>query len=196
MRRVLRRGLQGRDQHLLHLLGGDRRRPARTRIIDQPVQPQLAKPRAPLPDRRGSHPHGLSDLAIGHARSALQHDPRAQRQRLGRLPSSLPPRQLLPLGICQLQNGFGTTSSWHSQAYHIYPTNLRRRTLVHYCVIFATSGVVWSATGPRPSKFALSVPAVLPSTRLGVLRTVWVKSNAPLRKLPDPWTRADERSVA
>ena len=53
-----------RDDHILDLLGGDRRRAPRPRIIRQPIQPQLTKPLAPLPDRRRRHPHSCSDILV------------------------------------------------------------------------------------------------------------------------------------
>ncbi len=62
-------------------------------------------------------------------RSALQNDPRAQRQRLGGLTPTLPPHQLIALSVSQLQHLLGPSSSWHTTTYHTYQTNLRRGTL-------------------------------------------------------------------
>ena len=64
VRRVLRHRLQRRDHDVLDLLGGDRRRAPRPRIIREPVQPQLAEPPAPLPDRRRRHPTRHRDIRV------------------------------------------------------------------------------------------------------------------------------------
>ena len=118
MRRVLRRGLQRVHHDPLDLLHGDRPRPTRPGLIAQPVQPQLAKPPAPLPNRRRRHPALPRDLRVRMSLCAPQHDPRTQRQRLRRLPPTLPPNQLLTLGVTQLQHLLGTSSSCHSTGYH------------------------------------------------------------------------------
>src|SRR5512142_825480 len=110
-------------------LHGDRPRPTRPGLIAQPVQPQLAKPPAPLPDRRCRHPALPRDLRVRTPICAPQNDPRTQRQRLRRPPSPLPPNQLLTLGVTQLQHLLGTSSSCHSTGYHTYATTLRHRTL-------------------------------------------------------------------
>ncbi len=48
MRRPTRRGLQGRNHHLLHLRIGNPPWRARARFVDQPLQPVAQKARAPL----------------------------------------------------------------------------------------------------------------------------------------------------
>ena len=97
--------LQGRGDDFLDLVQQDRRRPARARLVGQPVQALPGEPSPPpghhvLADPQLSR-DGLVVLAVG----AGQHDLRPQRQRLGCLRPPRPPGQLLLLGVRQHQAG-------------------------------------------------------------------------------------------
>ena len=61
---VRRHRLQRLDDHLLDLLVAHRPRPARPRLVDQPVQPALGEPRPPLRHRRTAHPDPQRDLRV------------------------------------------------------------------------------------------------------------------------------------
>ena len=119
VRRIRRRGLQRGHHHVLDLLGADRRRAPRSRIIAQPIQPQLDEPGPPLTHRRLSHALTHRNILVAQPRRAAQHDPRAQRQRLRRRPPPSPPLQLDPLLLRQLQHGLRATSSRHTPVYDI-----------------------------------------------------------------------------
>ena len=95
VRRVFGRALQRADDHLLDLLVGDRARAPRPRFVEQPIEPMLGEPIAPLGDHRTARGEPLGDLAVRQAIGGQQHDPRALRERLrGRAP----PRPRLKLG--------------------------------------------------------------------------------------------------
>ena len=119
MRRILRRGLQRRDYHVLDLLDGHRRRPARPRIIGQPVQACLKEPRPPLADRVRRTPHPLCDGLVVQAFPARQHDPTPQCQRLRRLPPPRPPGKLFPLLIGELKQCLRASRAWHTPFYNL-----------------------------------------------------------------------------
>ena len=80
MRGVLRGLLQRRHDHVLDPVQQDRRRPARPRLVGQPVQPQLREPPAPLGHGARRHPQVRGDLLVRGALRAGQHDPGPQRQ--------------------------------------------------------------------------------------------------------------------
>jgi hypothetical protein len=103
VRGVLGGLLQGRHDHVLDLVQQDRRRPARPRLIYQPVQPPLGEPAPPPRHCRLGHPQLPGDLLIAPASGAGQDDLRPQRQCLGGLRPPRPPGQLVPLGISQHQ---------------------------------------------------------------------------------------------
>ena len=208
MRRVLRSGLKRRDQHLLDLLGGDRRRPPRPRIIREPIQPQLAEPPAPLAHRRRRHPTLRRHLLVRPALRALQNDPRAQRQRLRGLPPALPPHQLLALGVTQLQRLLGTSSS---------DTNLRRVTLGDLCLCSAymhggpreSAGAVrrqQQSTRVRPLLLAgehgrlpackLSITAIAACSRVAGARTTSLGRSGARRSSPTKRTAIAQERVA
>ena len=98
---VRRHRLQRLDDHLLDLLVAHRPRPARPRLVDQPVQPALGEPRPPLRHRRTAHPDPQRDLRVALTLRARQHDPRALRQPRRRPPPARPPLQLPALAIAQ-----------------------------------------------------------------------------------------------
>ena len=96
---------------------------------DSPSNRSSQNRRRHFPTVARRHPTRRRHLLVRPPLRALQNDPRAQRQRLRGLPPTLPPHQLLTLGVSQLQHLLGTSSSCHATAYHTYATNLRRRTL-------------------------------------------------------------------
>ncbi len=105
MRGVLRGLLQRRHDHVLDPVQQDRRRPARPRLVGQPVQPQLREPPAPLGHGARRHPQVRGDLLVRGALRAGQHDPGPQRQGLRALRPPRPGSQLVPLGIGEHQPG-------------------------------------------------------------------------------------------
>jgi hypothetical protein len=84
-------GLQRRDHHGLDLLVGDRPRPARPRLVEQPLEALGRKPIAPLGDRQTRHTLALGDLRVGQLIGGGEHDPGSQRERLRGL-APAPPR--------------------------------------------------------------------------------------------------------
>src|SRR4029079_3820917 len=55
-----------------------------SRLIAQPVQAMFDKPPAPLADRRLVHLQAGRDILVCRTFGAAEHDPSAQRERLGR----------------------------------------------------------------------------------------------------------------
>jgi hypothetical protein len=106
--------LQGGHYHLLDLVHRDRRRPARPRLVDQPVQTSVDEPGPPLAHGRPGDPKLLGHLRVGQTIRTCQHDPTPQRQRLGTLGPSRPAHQRLTLYIGQRQFRLGATTSSHT----------------------------------------------------------------------------------
>src|SRR5215216_5307099 len=97
MRRVLGRGLQRAHDHLIDLLVGDRPRPPRPRLVEQPIQTLLGEPVAPLGHHRTTDPEPLGDLGVLEPVGGREHDPRALRQRLRSRPTPRPRLKLRAL---------------------------------------------------------------------------------------------------
>jgi hypothetical protein len=91
-----RRLFQGLGDNPLDLLVTNDAWPTRTRLIGQSIQPVHHKPRSPLRHCRPGHPQLAGHLADRGAVGALQHNPRPQRQRLRRLPTTRPAHQRRP----------------------------------------------------------------------------------------------------
>ena len=98
---VRRRGLERLDDDLLDPLVRHRARFARPRLVDQAIQPIARKPPAPLAHRRHRHMQPTRQLGVVLTRSAPQHDPTAQRQRLSRLTPLSPRIKLRELPVRQ-----------------------------------------------------------------------------------------------
>jgi hypothetical protein len=99
----LGRGLERLDDDLLDLLIGDHARAPRPRLVGEPVEPVLQKPRAPLAGHIATNPQLGGDLGVPQAVSRQQHDPRPQRLR-----ARAPPRpglQLRALVVRELDRG-------------------------------------------------------------------------------------------
>src|SRR4029453_16142349 len=94
-----------------------------------PPQPAGHKPRAPLAHRRQRHAKIRGDLLVRRTCCACQHDPAAQRQRLGALGTPRPARQRLALLISQNQRRLRPPCPRHPPTLQHSATNLRRRTL-------------------------------------------------------------------
>src|SRR5665647_2465589 len=94
---VRRRRLQGAHDHLLDALVAERPRPARSRLIEQPLQTPGREPPAPLGHRRASDPQAARDLAVVLTGRAGQHDARTRRQAGRRAASARPALELLAL---------------------------------------------------------------------------------------------------
>lgn len=90
----------------------DRGRPARTRLVGQPLQPQLDEPRPPAVHRVVRDAESGRDLLVRPAFRAPQHDPCPQRQELCRLRPLCPSRQFSPLGIGQHQFRLAPARPW------------------------------------------------------------------------------------
>ena len=120
---VGRRFPQRLGDHLLHLLVGDRARATWPRLIDQPVQPATHEPTSPLGDRLRPDPQPLGPGLVGRAFRARQHDPAAQRQRLGGGGPTRPAHQRLALLVGQHQRRFGSASLSHARQ----PTTIIQR---------------------------------------------------------------------
>ena len=97
VRGVGRHLLQRGGDDLFHLVQQDRQRPARPRLISQPVQPLRGEPAAPFAHRRRIDPQAGGGLLVRRPLRAGQHDLGPQRQRLAGLGPPRPPRQLIPL---------------------------------------------------------------------------------------------------
>ena len=112
-RRVLRCRLEGCDRDVLDLLGRDRRRVPRSRLVGQTIKAILPEPGTPPADRvrRAAHPPG--NRFVIKTLTAAEHDPGPQRQRLRGLRPPRPPRQLFTLIIGENQFNFRTPSSRH-----------------------------------------------------------------------------------
>jgi hypothetical protein len=63
----------------------DLARDARPRLVEQPLEATLDKAPAPLANRLHAHPLACRHRFVAQQRSPAQHDPRPQRQSLGRL---------------------------------------------------------------------------------------------------------------
>ena len=115
---IRRRRLQRPRDDLVHLIVGHRPRPARPRLVDQPLQPVLREPAPPLHHRRHRHPDRRRDLPVRPLRRAAQHDPRPGRQRLRRLRPAHPALQHPPLLVGQ----FDRHCTWprHTPVYDLY----------------------------------------------------------------------------
>ncbi len=122
VRGVARCRLQRGHHHVLDLLGADRRRPARSRLVDQPVEAVLDEPGPPLTHRRRRTPDPVRDRRVVQAVGARQHDPRPQCQRLGRRRPTRPAPQLFTLVVGQDQLDLRTSCPRHIK---ILPLNKR-----------------------------------------------------------------------
>lgn len=112
-----RRLLQSVDDHLLHLLVGDRPRRARPRLVHQSLQPPLHEPGPPLAHRQTRHPKPLGYRGITRP-VRTRRNPRPQRQLLRARPPPGPPLQRLPLLAGQHQLGLRpSTSRLHRRRY-------------------------------------------------------------------------------
>ena len=106
VRGVSRGFLQGGGDDLFHHVQQDRRRPARPRLISQPVQAPREEPVTPLADRRRIHSQIRRGLLVRRSVRARQHDLGPQRQCLRGLGSPRPPHQLITLCASQDQVGY------------------------------------------------------------------------------------------
>ena len=104
MCRVLRRGLQRRDDHLLDLPVGDRAWLPRPRLIGQPVEAILREPPTPLRRHVPMDTQLLGDLGAVQTLGRSQHDPRALRQRPRARARARPRHKLPTLLISQLNS--------------------------------------------------------------------------------------------
>src|SRR4029453_13827984 len=114
------RGAPNRQRHLP---------PLRPRLGAPPPRRAGHKPRAPLAHRRQRHAKIRGDLLVRRTCCACQHDPAAQRQRLGALGTPRPARQRLALLISQNQRRLRPPCPRHPPTLQHSATNLRRRTL-------------------------------------------------------------------
>lgn len=73
---IVRSLLERGDHHVFDLLDRDRRGPARSRFIDEPIQTRADEPAPPLAHRRLCDPLTLGDLLVGQPVRAAEHDPR------------------------------------------------------------------------------------------------------------------------
>jgi hypothetical protein len=96
---IRRRRFQRPHDDLLDLGVSDRSRPSRPRLVEQPVQPPLGKPRPPLGHRRPADPEPLGDPRVALAGRGRQHDPAAHRQPGSSLAPPRPALQLLALAV-------------------------------------------------------------------------------------------------
>ena len=120
-----RRALQRLDDHLIDLGVGDRPRPARPRLIHQPVQPIAREPVAPLADRRDRHAQIARDLAAARTLGRSEHDPRTQRQRLRGRPTPRPGLQLLTLTLGELNRNCDGRRHEKPHSHPTHELNLR-----------------------------------------------------------------------
>jgi len=82
VRRVRRLLFERFDDHPLDLVIADRARPARTRLVVQPVEAALGEAAAPTAHGRAVAPKPGRDLLARLPVRSRQHNPAAQRQRL------------------------------------------------------------------------------------------------------------------
>ena len=78
VRRVRRRGLQRRHDHVLDLVHADRGRPARARLVEQAVEAVFEEPRPPLAHRHPVTAQLLGDRGVRPAIGTRQDDLRPQ----------------------------------------------------------------------------------------------------------------------
>jgi hypothetical protein len=100
-RSVIRFRLQRRDDDLLDELVSDLARLARTRLINQPVQPLRREPCPPLADRDSVAFQLLGDFLVRRTCRGGEHYPASQRQRLTGLGPASPPLKRLALLVAQ-----------------------------------------------------------------------------------------------
>ncbi len=74
VRRVRRRRFQRGHDHVLNLIGGDHRRTARTRLIDQPIEAINDEAATPLAHRGRRAPQRLRDRRVIRTLGAHQHN--------------------------------------------------------------------------------------------------------------------------
>jgi hypothetical protein len=91
-------------------------RPARPRLIEQPVEAVLGKPSPPRRGRGARDPQPLGDLGVLASLRGQQHDPRALRKRLRARAAPRPRLQLRPLVAGQFNPN--SNIRWHK---HLMP---------------------------------------------------------------------------
>ena len=118
VRRVARRALQRLGDHLLDLRVGDLARLPRPRLIQQPIQPELAQTAdATCRPCCGAPPAARRSRVLLSPLGRRQHDPRPQRQRaaavLRRRVHACNSSRSSPLSSIGTAAGLGTTESYY-----------------------------------------------------------------------------------
>jgi len=90
VRGIARLRLERLHDHLLDLRVADSPGPARTRFVEQAVQPPIEKPPAPLAHRLMCDAKLLSHVRVVAPLGAGEDHPRSQRQRLRRRATTRP----------------------------------------------------------------------------------------------------------
>ena len=112
---VLARGrLQGVDDDGLNRGVADLALGPRTRSIAETLQTIFREAVPPFRHRRGMHALASSNLSVRTAFGTTKHDPRPERQRLGRRVPTNPSLQRLAFGLAQFDARGGSSSSRHS----------------------------------------------------------------------------------
>ena len=124
VRRVLRRALQRRGDHRLHLGVGHRARPAGARIIGQPVKTLTGKAPPPLARYRTGDPQMLGDLGVLRTPSAAARTISDLIARAWALLRRRPGLQLLARLVAQ-------NHGYRSRIRHVSSLPLTARELLH-----------------------------------------------------------------
>jgi len=125
---VVRRGLQGLGDDLLHLLVVDPAGSTGTRFVEQASRTVLDEAGAPLPDHVLADPQFFGDPEVGQAIGASQHDAGAQSQRLRGLGSGNQPRKELAVVVGDGERSHGPAAR-HNVDLIVRPDG--DRTIIH-----------------------------------------------------------------
>src|SRR5260370_10515221 len=118
VRCILRRRLQRHGQHSLHFNITKSPRRARSRLIQQTIEPFVQKATAPLANRLLGHAQALRHRCIRFPLGTHQNDACALRQCLARLRSPRPLLQRLAFILCQAQRWYRSTCSHQILLYN------------------------------------------------------------------------------
>jgi len=118
VRRPLGNSLQRLGDDGVHMLVLDRAWRTGARRIEQPVQPVLDEPGAPLRDGLRGHPLPARDALVVDAVGARQNNACPQRQRLSGLAPQRQRHELLTFGFGQHQLRFRPSSHRHPRRVH------------------------------------------------------------------------------
>src|SRR6266849_3698998 len=118
VRSILRRGLQGHRQHSLHFNITQSSGSARSRLIQQTIEPFIQKARTPLANHLLGQSQARRYRRIRFPLGTRQNDPGPLGQRLARLRSSGPLLKRLAFVVCQSQRWYRSSYSHQFLLYN------------------------------------------------------------------------------